>query len=590
MPRVSYSNAVEEIKAKANIVDVIGALVPLKRAGSTYKACCPFHKEKTPSFVVSESKQFYHCFGCGESGDVISFVMKYYNIDFREAVERLALQYNVRLETEEENSSVKKKDAYYEVNRLAARFFFDSLTKKANPGFAYMKKRGMEPATITEFGIGYADDSWNSLTEHLLSQGASEEILLELGLSRRSDKGRLYDYFRDRVVFPIIDTKGKVTGFGARMLQSGEPKYLNSQESIVFLKKNNLFGLNLSKNEIQKEGFAILVEGYMDVVGLYQGGVRNVAASLGTALTENQARLIKRYTNKVVLCYDSDAPGIKAAFVGIDVLRAAGIEVRVAQVDDGKDPDEYIKRHGKDEFYRLIETKSRSDVDYKVFILRSRYDLDDTVQGIRFLQEAAGVLRDLPPVEQDVYIQKVSKDYHISEGALRSEVARAAPQTAERAAQGKDDEKVYIEQVPVDNASLLLEKTLIRLSLLNGDYFRRLSDYREAFVSLRGMEIRDVLEKLLSNGGEPDLAALREELSDPALNYLDDILLEIQTGDRDDEAFEDCLFKLRKRRAERRQQEIMDILSLDDGSADREHLNALMNELTQLQKIQKRQV
>ena len=311
------SSTIENLKNQVNIVDVVGRSVPLKRAGSNYKGCCPFHNEKTPSFVVSEQKQIFTCFGCGATGDVIEYVKRYYNLDFSEAVEKIAAEEGI---TVERNARSDNRDIYYKVNKLAANFFYRSFTEKANKGYAYMKRREIAPAILKKFGIGYADEQWDSLYQYLLSQGVDKKIMVELGLVSES-KGKYYDKFRNRVIFPIINTSGKVIGFGGRAIDPGDnPKYLNSPESRIFQKKNNLYGLNISRQSVGKENFIILVEGYMDVIALYQSGVENVAASLGTALTENQAKLIKRYTKDVVLSYDADNAGRAAALRGLEIL------------------------------------------------------------------------------------------------------------------------------------------------------------------------------------------------------------------------------------------------------------------------------
>ncbi|MBQ3920699.1 MAG: toprim domain-containing protein, partial [Firmicutes bacterium] len=338
---------------------------------------------------------------------------------------------------------------------------------------------------------------------------------------------------------------------------------------------------------------AILVEGYMDVIGLYQGGVRNVTASLGTALTENQARLLKRYTDKVVLCYDSDNAGIKAAFTGIDVLRAANIDVRVMQVDDGKDPDEYMKRHSRDEFIDLALNKSRTDIDYKIFIISTRYDMDDTKQRVKFLEAAADVLRALPPVEQDVYISKVAADYHFSEGALRRQVeegGKAGAPVVERIREPENSAEALAPNAAelLDPAMLQIERNIIRLLLLDSSYLEKLADRPDAIVSPQGVRIRDALQKLAAAGEETDVSVLRDSLGDAEANYLDEILLEIPVGEKDSDAFADCLRQLDIRRAKRRQKEIMDILSLDDGTIDHEQLDGLMKEYTTLERMQKR--
>ena len=299
--------AIEELKNQIDIVDVIGRSVELKRAGANYKGLCPFHNEKTPSFIVSPQKQIFTCFGgCGASGDVVTFVKRYYNLDFNEAVEKLADEYGIEIQ---KNSHKDDREKYYEVNREAARLFYRNLTEKKNPGYTYFQRRGIQDSTIKKFGLGYAEDSWNNLYDYFKKKGTDEKILIELGLiSKKGD--RCYDKFRNRVIFPIINTAGKVIGFGGRALDNeAMPKYLNSPENKVFQKKNNLYALNSTRQDIGKEGSAIIVEGYMDTISLYQRGITNVVASLGTALTEAQGRLLRRSCEQVILGYDADGAG-----------------------------------------------------------------------------------------------------------------------------------------------------------------------------------------------------------------------------------------------------------------------------------------
>ncbi|MBR5642198.1 MAG: DNA primase [Firmicutes bacterium] len=584
MAVTSLSSAAEEIKSRCNIVDVISPLVTIKRAGSNYKGCCPFHKEKTPSFVVSEQKQIYHCFGCGKSGDVIRFIQEYYNMSFPDAVRRLAQQYGIEID-DYAGEMGKKKEPYYEANRMAARFYFDSFTKKANPGYSYMYGRGIQPETVKKFGLGYADDGWQTLSDYMLAQGTPESLLLELGLSAKSSKNdKLYDKFRSRVMFPIFNTMGKVIGFGGRTIVGDDAKYLNSQESIVFEKKRNLYGLSLTKKEIQDEGYAILVEGYMDVIGLYQGGVHNVCAALGTALTPEQAQLLKRYTKKAVLCLDSDAAGINAAMRGCDVLRAAGLEVRVMHVDDGKDPDEYIKKHGADEFRALLEKTTQTDIDFKIGLIAQKYDLNDLSQALRFLKEVADVLRPLSPVEADLYIPKVAKMGGISEGALRREIetpSKKAPAPPPARRDSQEEEAVKAGPKP-DESRVMTERMLIKLCLQRSDLWPKLQDYPEAFVTVEGDRIAAILSGLYRENSDFDLKSVRERLDESALAYLDRILDEVITGD-EEEAFRGCIEKLQRRRDKLRIQEIMDILSMAEGEDDAQ-LNELMRELAALQR------
>ncbi|HPZ59821.1 MAG TPA: DNA primase, partial [Bacillota bacterium] len=383
-------NVIDEIKSRCNIVDVIGRVVSLKKTGSNHKGLCPFHNEKTPSFVVSEDKQIFTCFGCGVTGDVIEFTQRYNNLDFRGAIEKLAGEYGIDL-----GSNVfpgeSQKTQLYEINREAATYFYRCFTERANRGAAYMQSRGLEPGVLRKFGIGYADDGWQSLYDFLKSKGYEDKELLNLGLVAKS-KDRIYDKFRDRVMFPIINTRGKVVGFGGRAIGDGMPKYLNSQESLIFQKKNNLFGLNLTRQDINREDCAILVEGYMDVITLYQHGVRNVSASLGTALTENQAAMLKRYTKNIVLAYDGDEAGQSAALRGMDILYAAGGNVKVLQLPDGKDPDEFIRKNGREAFLERIE-QALPFMDFKLQHIKKQVDLNTTEGSVTFLKEAARALR-----------------------------------------------------------------------------------------------------------------------------------------------------------------------------------------------------
>lgn len=413
---MAYGNFTDELKAQLNIVDIIGREVTLKKSGSNYVGLCPFHNEKTPSFSVNEGKQFYHCFGCGKSGDVIGFVQEYYKLPFMEAVEKLATENGIKLPERRSSGPRIDYDKYHGINAKAARFFYNNLGTRGNKGLAYLKKRGLSKETITAFGLGYAPASGTALVDHLRSEGVSDDDMLKLGLAN-SGKNGLYDKFRDRVMFPIINTQDKVIGFGGRAIADIKPKYLNSPESEIFLKKNNLFGLNLTKKEIDREGRAIIVEGYMDMISLYQNGVKNVAASLGTALTINQARLLCRYSKNIVLSYDSDSAGINAALRGIDVIIAAGGKPRVMHVTDGKDPDDFIRAHGRDAFIKLADNAMPA-TDYKLRLAKRGFDLSNDMDVLDYIERVVPILRELGPVELDIYARKLSEEFGISESAI----------------------------------------------------------------------------------------------------------------------------------------------------------------------------
>lgn len=574
------NNTVDEIKSRCNIVDVIGRVVPLKRAGSNYKGRCPFHNEKTPSFVVSETKQIFTCFGCGATGDVIAFVEQYYQLDFMQSIEKLADEYGITVQRGFRKN--EHKEEAYNINREAAKFFFRAFREKANPGYDYMKGREIMPQVLNKFGIGYADSEWDSLYRHLTGMGFKKEKLLELGLISQSG-GKYYDKFRNRVMFPIMNTSGKVIGFGGRIIGDGNPKYLNSQESSVFLKKNNLYGLNITRQEIGKEDRAILVEGYMDVISLYQSGVRNVSASLGTALTENQARILKRYTGNVVLSYDADEAGIKAALRGLDILHSEGCKVRVLHVTDGKDPDEFVKKHGKLAFLKLVE-EAMPFADYKLSILRKENDISTTEGRIDFLKKAAAVLRALSPVEQDIYIKKLASETKISEGAIRLEI------------NGNTSEKQDLRQTPNRSGQQepepeeisMLEKNMIKLILQNSGYFPQFAPYgKEAFSSERGRNIYRAIEEMYQENEEIDIRRLADLLDTDDVKALKDILENVRLAHKEEKIFEDCIEMIQDKELAQKEQTLIMRLSMADEEENEELIRELTQELMNIQKLRK---
>ncbi|MCI7303483.1 MAG: DNA primase [Clostridiales Family XIII bacterium] len=574
------NNTVDEIKSRCNIVDVIGRVVPLKKAGSNYKGVCPFHNEKTPSFVVSETKQIYTCFGCGATGDVINFVQRYYQLEFIPAIEKLADEYGITIQRGFHKN--ENKEESYQINREAAKFFFKALRQSANPGYAYMKNRGITPEILNKFGIGYADDKWDSLYRYLTGLGFKKEKLLELGLISQS-KGKYYDKFRDRVMFPIMNTSGKVIGFGGRIVGDGSPKYLNSQESSVFLKKNNLYGLNITRQEISKEDCAILVEGYMDVISLYQSGVRNVSASLGTALTENQAKMLKRYTDNVVLSYDADQAGIKAALRGLDILYGENCRVKVLHVSDGKDPDEFVKKNGKAAFLDLV-AQALPYADYKLSLLRQEYDLDSTEGRVDFLKKAAEILRMLSPVEADIYIKKLAAETKISEGAIRLEITgnTSEKQAPERTAANRKGADAAPEDIT------MLEKNMIKLILRNSSYYPKLLPYENiAFTTVCGQSIYKGIKELYAEHEEIDVRKLADGLETNNAEILKNILENVRLAHKEEKIFADCLETIRMKELTQKEQELIMRLSMADEEENKEMIRELTQELMNIQKMMK---
>ena len=410
---------IQKIKEQNDIVDIISETVKLKRTGRNFSGLCPFHNEKSPSFSVSQEKQIYKCFGCGEAGNVISFVMKTKNMQFLEALRYLADRANIHLDfgNKKNNKTEQKKDLLYKINVEAARFFFSNLMNNQKSK-EYFLNRGIRIETIKRFGLGYANDSWNNLIYHLRKRGFSEELMAEAGLiSINKEKGTKYDRFRNRVMFPVFDYRGKVIGFGGRVLDDSKPKYLNSPETLVFQKGTNLYGLNFALKSNMQERYFIIVEGYMDLIALHQSGITNVVASLGTALTINQARLLKRYADKVVISYDADMAGQMATMRGLEILRNAGFDVRVLSIPKGKDPDEFIKSNGKEAFLKLVNT-AEPLIDYRLRKAEEGINFRDTEAIIKYSQNVMEISADLNPLEKDVYIKKASENTGIKEQAL----------------------------------------------------------------------------------------------------------------------------------------------------------------------------
>lgn len=573
------SSAIENLKSQVNIVDVVGRTVPLKRAGSNHKGVCPFHNEKTPSFVVSEQKQIFTCFGCGATGDVIEYVKRYYNLDFAEAVEKLAGEYGIPMEKKgyDENRSI-----YYQTNKLAAGFFYRSFTERANKGYAYMKRRGITPAVLKKFGIGYADEQWDSLYRYLLSQGIDKKIMVELGLVSEGRNGKCYDKFRNRVIFPIINTGGKVIGFGGRAIDPEDnPKYLNSPESKVFQKKNNLYGLNLSRQSVGKENYIILVEGYMDVIGLYQSGIENVAASLGTALTENQARLIKRYTRDVILSYDADSAGRAAALRGLEILKKEDCKVKVLHVTDGKDPDEYIKKNGKSAFLKLIDGALPYG-DYRLESLKAGFDLDRDEDKIDYIRKATReVLSQLSPVEQDIYTKKLAKELKIAESAIKMELLGNDSTEKTHFVQRKEE----AEELAPDISPV--EKTLLRVMLTEESYIERLQQFPEILESDFSRKMYQLLLEEYRQFRRVDINKLLDGLPRADGDRLSEIMDHVIVGGNEEKVFDDCVRTWKQNRLAKEEQRLITLLSMADEEDNQERIRQLTEELMKIQRERK---
>lgn len=421
---------VEEVRTRNDIVDVISGYVNLQKKGSNYFGLCPFHNEKSPSFSVSPQKQMYYCFGCGAGGNVITFVMEYENYSFPEALKVLADRAGVNLPeveySKEERARADKRSILLEINKTAANYFYYQLNKpQGKQGYDYFKSRELTDETIRKFGLGFANKTSNDLYQYLKSKGYNDDILSISGLVSMGERGT-YDKFWNRVMFPILDVNNRVIGFGGRVMGDGEPKYLNSPETLVFDKSRNLYGLNYARTS--REKFMLACEGYMDVIAMHQAGFTNAVASLGTAFTTQHAALLKRYTDTVILTYDSDGAGIKAALRAIPILKEVGISTKVLSMKPYKDPDEFIKKMGADAFRERIEQAQNSFL-FEIDVLKRNYQLDDPEQKTKFYNETARKLLEFPEaLERDNYIQAVSQAHYIPYEDLKRLVNRLGNQ------------------------------------------------------------------------------------------------------------------------------------------------------------------
>ncbi len=420
---------INEVISASNLADIAGGYMKLKKTGNRYMGLCPFHSEKTPSFHISADKQLYHCFGCGEGGSVVQFIMKVENLDFVEAIKFLASRAGINVPEGNERSSdgdyLQKKTKILEMYVEAARFYHNALgSEEGKTALGYLLARGMDKPTITRFGMGYSPNSYDALYNHFRKKGYTDDIMYDSGLIRKSDKtGKPYDFFRDRVMVPIFDIRGNVIAFGGRtMVKSDGRKYLNSSDSIIFNKSKTLYALNFAKKNCAEQ--IIMVEGYMDVISLHKYGFTNAVAGLGTAFTPDHARILSRYTKEVVLCYDSDEAGRKATLSAIDILLSTDLKVKVLNIPDAKDADEFLKVKGAAKFRTLLEG-AKSHILYKIDLLKQQYNMNDTEQKIEMLHKMAEVFATVKSeIERDAYIKEISVQTGISPEAIYSEIKK----------------------------------------------------------------------------------------------------------------------------------------------------------------------
>lgn len=550
---------IQKIKDENDIVDIISETVKLKKAGRNYSGLCPFHSEKTPSFSVSQDKQIYKCFGCGEAGNVITFLMKTRKLSFMDALKVLADRANIDIEVSDSEKIVRDRyEKIYKLNVDTARFFHNNLNK-GKSSMAYFLNRGITEKIIRKFGLGYSNDSWNSLMNFLMRKGYSELDLLNAGLIIKSPKGKCYDRFRNRVMFPVFDYRGRVIGFGGRVMDDTKPKYLNSPETQVFNKGINLYGLNFAIKDLKLD-YIIIVEGYMDCIALHQYGITNTTASLGTALTINQAKLIKRYVDKVIIAYDADIAGQMATLRGLDILKQAGLDVRVITVPEGKDPDEFIRNNGSEAFLKLIQD-ALPLVDYRIKRASDGIDIKNPDNLIQYVEKVLLILEELDPVERDVYIKKISEDTNIKDQALYDMFNNKMQSNVKKDENLNTDinfgQKLYLEP-----GFLKAERTLLKLMLENehaNNYSKKNIQSKDLILESHRGIFNNILQ-LNDIKHVGSIKALESKLKDPVsikewVNILESEI--IYDENNIDTLISDCIREIKKYKLEESKKEIM---------------------------------
>lgn len=576
-------NVLDEIRDRADIVDLIGEYVDLKRSGSNYMGLCPFHSEKTPSFSVSPSKSIFKCFGCGVGGDVITFIMKRENLSFPEAVEFLADKYNVRLsEYKDENKEARdKRNRLYDINREAAMHFLKNLSS-SQKAQKYLKNRGLNDKTIRSYGLGYSKDSWTDLYDHLKKLGYEDDELLELNLISKSKSGNYIDRFRDRVMFPIINRNNRVIGFGARGFGDAKPKYLNSKETPIFHKGSNLFNMNIISRESSRDRI-ILVEGYMDVISLYNSGINYSVASLGTSLTEDQAGIIKKMAKDIYICYDSDEAGINATSRAIDIFLSKSCKPKIIELEGGLDPDDFIKKYGMEGFENKIKS-AISYIDFKIKKLKENFNLEDNEGLSNFTVEAAKILSSIVnPIERDIFVKDFSKKYNISYKAIENYINYLNRNKIKSAKKEKVRAKKNTNVVK--SSKTKAQEELLSYSLLDNDIYNYIKNKIEIFyfTSVMTRAVFEEIPKMYEEEIEvSEFLNLIEKNRLIDSNFKENILSIIKNIHVNDRIVDELIKSLEKNYLQKKKDEILINIEKLQGEEDK---NLLLNALKDLKDI-----
>ena len=565
---------IQELQDKVDIESVISSNISLKRRGKTLVGLCPFHNEKTPSFTVYPESNSFYCFGCGAGGDVITFVRRMENLDYIEAVKAVAQMAGVAMpEDGYDDTLSKQRMRLLAANREAARFFNSCLTDPKNrEALDYFLKRGLSPNTITRFGLGYAPNEWRALINHMKSKGFTEHELVLANLARRSDKDgktNYYDNFRNRVMFPIIDLRGNVIAFGGRVMDDSKPKYINTSDTLVYKKSNGVFALNFAKNA--NEGKLILVEGYMDVIALHQAGFTNAIACLGTAFTNEQANLLSRYADEVIICYDNDGAGKAATEKALGILGKTGLKLRVVTMAGGKDADEIIRKHGKERFADLLKEASNK-TEYKLLEERNKYNIATDDGKLRFLMAASQVLAGCGSIEREIYATRLSNELGVSAESIKSQIntASAKLRRADEAKKRQQTDAMLAKSFEDKNnperagnlRAAKAEETLIASFLRNPDFYFKLKEKINDgdFITAFNKRVMESLEKGLDAGLEPSLSLFSADFTPEEMDTVTRIFHSSGNLSNTLKECEDCIAVLKDKSTPR----ITDTTSMSD--------------------------
>ncbi len=587
---------IEQVRQSNDIVDIISQYVHLTRKGRNYFGLCPFHNEKSPSFSVSPDRQIFHCFGCGVGGNTYTFLMKIEGIGFKEAIEQLAEKANIQLPTiqnTEENAKEELKAKVYKINQFTAEFYHQNLYKPtAKNAQEYVKKRKLTQNTLETFKIGFSG-KYDELYKSLKTQGFGEKEILESGLVIKNDKGQFIDMYRNRLMIPICDIRGRVIAFGGRVLDDSKPKYINSPENVVYSKGRHLFGLNVAKKDCSKK--LLIVEGYMDAISLYQRGITNVVAALGTALTEQQGWLLRKSTEQVILGFDADTAGQTAIARSMEILQKMGCDMRVLQIDGAKDPDEFVLKFGEGRF-KLAMDNAISLVEFKVKSLSKDINIENASDKIKFLNEIAKILAKVDnTMEREIYIEKIAKGYNISKEAIYAEVNKLiyTSSKADNLLQGKVVKTQIIkrnekEENSIDEDLKNREDTIIALLLdANTKVFQKIKekiepeDFKDETNKKIIIKLYEELEKQDTN-----LNKLIDEFDEQTQNHITEVMATDYGIENTEKAVEDILSKYERERLESQKKYILKELETEqDGEAKKKLSKELSNIIIALAKI-----